>query len=314
MPTKIDTITPEQEARFGEWSDMWIKIGLSCEPADFETAKNAALRAYDICNLERPKIVLFESSPYSTVKAAVAAWIKLNKITKLTEKEKKNLYVEALNNYRGGSFWASWGAYVSFLRDVLDWENPTLENFKIDEDLIKSCGWVWWHEDILVITDRPKEINRDEQNRLHSLTGPSISYRDGWALWHVHGIPVEKYIIENPEEITVKKIEKEDNLELRRIMIDRYKFGQEISGSAAYIIDAGGKKLDHDERFGTLWIREVANDEAIVMIEVINSTREPDGTFKKYWLRVPPTVRTAHEAVAWTFGTTTKEYMPLMET
>src|SRR5258708_19796990 len=37
------------------------------------------------------------------------------------------------------------------------------------------------------------------------------------------------------------------------------------------------------------------------MIEVINRTPEPDSSFKHYWLRVPPTMRTAREAVAWTF-------------
>jgi hypothetical protein len=50
------------------------------------------------------------------------------------------------------------------------------------------------------------------------------------------------------------------------------------------------------------------------MIEVINRTREPDGSFRRYWLRVPPTMRTAHEAVAWTFNMSAEQYAPEMET
>ena len=47
------------------------------------------------------------------------------------------------------------------------------------------------------------------------------------------------------------------------------------------------------------------------MVEVRNSTPEPDGSRKTYFLRVPPTVRTAREAVAWTFGLGAVEYRPL---
>ena len=43
---KITKITPEQASRFGEWAERWIKIGLSTEPADFDRATAAALRAY----------------------------------------------------------------------------------------------------------------------------------------------------------------------------------------------------------------------------------------------------------------------------
>lgn len=35
---------------------------------------------------------------------------------------------------------------------------------------------------------------------------------------------------------------------------------------------------------------------------VVNSTPEADGTYCRYFLRVPPTIGTARAAVAWTFG------------
>jgi hypothetical protein len=97
-------------------------------------------------------------------------------------------------------------------------------------------------------------------------------------------------------------------------MIERYRHGEEIHGAAAFIRDAGGRRLDHDERFGTLWRRNFVGDEPIVMIEVVNRTPEPDGSFKRYWLRVPPTVRTAREAVAWTFNMPAEQYAPEIET
>jgi hypothetical protein len=39
-------------------------------------------------------------------------------------------------------------------------------------------------------------------------------------------------------------------------MIERYRHGEEVSGAAAYIRDAGGERLDRDEHYGTLWRRE----------------------------------------------------------
>ena len=50
------------------------------------------------------------------------------------------------------------------------------------------------------------------------------------------------------------------------------------------------------------------------MVEVVNSTPEPDGTSRTYWLRVPPATRTAREGIAWTFGLTEAEYHPEKQT
>jgi hypothetical protein len=50
--------------------------------------------------------------------------------------------------------------------------------------------------------------------------------------------------------------------------------------------DAGAKRLDHDPAFGTLWYRDLDRDEPIVMVEVVNHSAEPDGSFKRYLLRV----------------------------
>ncbi len=50
------------------------------------------------------------------------------------------------------------------------------------------------------------------------------------------------------------------------------------------------------------------------MVEVVNSTPEPDGSHRTYWLRVPPSTRTAREGVAWTFGLDSAAYEPLVQT
>ena len=66
--------------------------------------------------------------------------------------------------------------------------------------------------------------------------------------------------------------------------------------------DANGELVSQDD-YGKLWRLRVAGDEDLVMVELVNSTAEPDGTRKIYLERVPPTMRTAREAIAWQCGT-----------
>jgi AraC-like DNA-binding protein len=126
-------------------------------------------------------------------------------------------------------------------------------------------------------------------------------------------VRVPQYVVECTQEISVERIETEANAKIRRIMTERYRHGEEINGGAGHIRDAGGERLDHDERFGTLWRRNLPDDEPIVMLEMAHRTPEPDGHFKHYWLRVPPTTQTAHEAVAWTLDVPTEDYAPTIE-
>lgn len=189
---------------------------------------------------------------------------------------------------------------------MLGWRDDTLPRFEIDEALTRSCGWVWWHENVVAISDRPSAIHRDEQGRLHNESGPSIAYRDGWALHHWHGVPVQPSVIERPETITAEQVEKEENAEVRRVLVTRM-------GMEKYITESRLKPVRSDD-FGVLYRKEQEGDEPLVVVKVVNSTPEPDGSKKDYWLRVPPDVRSAREAVAWTFGLKAEEYVPAVET
>jgi hypothetical protein len=104
---------------------------------------------------------------------------------------------------------------VSFLRDVAGWRDEVLERFEIDENLVKSCGWVWWHENVLAISDRPEIICRDEIGRLHCETGPAIKYRDGWSIYSWHGVTVPAHWIENKTTLNPAEVLKCENVEQR---------------------------------------------------------------------------------------------------
>ena len=129
------------------------------------------------------------------------------------------------SNYRGAQLWVSWHAYITFLRDVCDWEDPVLENFALDEAIATSCGFVWWAEEVVSISDRPIRVSRDNGGRLHHEDKKALEYSDGWGFysWHGYRIPDQyNWIIENKSKITPAKIEKETNAEIRRIMLEIY--------------------------------------------------------------------------------------------
>jgi len=160
--------------------------------------------------------------------------------------------------------------------------------------------------DSVVLVPRPSL--RVQNRRLHCDTGPAISWPTPKAArffaWKgILGIPW--HAIEAPGLITVEDILNERNQEIRHVLAERY-------GVPRFLSEAHAELL-HQDRFGTLYRVNFPLDEPLVMVKVVNGTPEADGTRKAYFLRVPPTTRTAHEAVSWTFGLT-DGYAPLVET
>jgi hypothetical protein len=172
--------------------------------------------------------------------------------------------------------------------------------------LAAECCWWWPCEEVCLFCERPITISLDTSGRLHGEKGAALQFPDGWKIYAWHGVQAPADIIERPETLTPERIERETNIEARRMMIER--FGEER------FLEETGVKVVHADTYGTLYRRDVAGQEPILMVRVKNSTPEPDGTIKTYRLRVPPWIETAKEAVAWTFGLSEERYAPLQET
>lgn len=100
---------------------------------------------------------------------------------------------------------------------------------------------------------------------------------------------------------TAHHILNQPNVEIHRVMLER--FGE------TRFMDELGAQAYHQDDFGVLYRVDIPNDEPLVMVNV----KDPS-TNRQYFLRVPPTIQTAHAAVAWTFGMTANQYKPDMET
>ena len=304
---KITSLTPEQSAQMAGWAEKWIQIGLSTEPANFELAEDAAMRAYDLIGNKRPKIVLRASSPFdATLKGAVAVaqlsqgvpvtadtmtQAEARALLKQVARQNGNELKDVLYNSGISSLWAGFASFATFFRDVCGLDDPVfLRNLQVNEDLVRSCGWTWWHEQVVVISDRPCVIRRDDEGRLHCENGPSMEYPDGWALYNWHGVAIPGAWVTGHKP-TAQEALTWPNIEQRRCACEIVGWHQILAELNSQVIDR-----DSDQEIGTL-----------LEVDLPDSGRErflqvQCGTGRTFAIPVPPTVETALEANAWTYG------------
>jgi hypothetical protein len=409
---KITKLTPEQEAQIPGWAKKWVDIGLSTEPADFEAATEAALKAYALCNLKRPMVVLRMGSPYGATVGGALAWQMLRSLrpdqvwdqvrdqvgaqvrdqvwdqvraqvrdqvgdqvgdqvraqvwdqvgAQVRDQVRAQVWAQVRNqvwdqvraqvrdqvrdqvwdqvrdqvrdqvwaqvraqvgdqvwaqvrdqvgqaakagiNNDGASNigWAGYAAWCSYFRDVCGWRGDTLSKFEIFESLVKSCGWTWWHENVLAISDRPKTIKRDNEGRLHCENGPSIAYRDGWSLHHWHGVSIP------PEWVTGKKPSAKEALHWANV--EQRRAACEILGWQHILAELDAKVIDKD-----------ADAQIGTLLEVNLPDSGPErflsvrcGTGRQFALPVPREVDTALAANAWTYGLDKLSFKPEIRT
>jgi hypothetical protein len=184
------------------------------------------------------------------------------------------------------------------------------EHLDLLATLARSAGPWWPYPDACVMTERPERFEVQPAPPggghgwmvLHSLDGPALAWRDGLAVHAWYGAPVpDRY---TTGDLTAEDWLSEPNAELRRLIAEQM-------GYARLLDDLRAEKIASDE-YGTLWRLLVrrSDDEEVVLVDVVNSTVEPDGSQRRYVLRVPPGQRVPRDAIGWTFGLPPGTYQP----
>jgi len=217
--------------------------------------------------------------------------------------------IEEAKDERGSEIYGQNETWLCFY-EFMEWAGcKGLEGTHGLQELAKHAGWWIPYENVAVVSDRPKELHLDSEGRLHSHSRPAIEFRDGWKYYASHGMELPAWIIEYPKRLTVEAIDGEENVEIRRVMLEIYGMENYLENGNAELIDR-----DPDLHIGELYKRSQEDDEDIFMLKMLNSTPNPDGTFKVYVIRVPPTMKTAKQAVAWSYGfDDPEEYNPVRQ-
>lgn len=295
----ITKLTKEQEAKISDYTKKWLDYGLNTDECDFEKAKAAVKQCYKLAGLSEPKIFLgpFNCPMEACIANAVVEYYENGENKNINKKKFNEFLRKNIKKYFSAQIYGNMDSWFCFYDFFIN--EGLIENNQLDGliELAKHSGWWTPLSDVVILQHRPKKITFDEENRLHDLDGPAIEYR-GHGLsnvYAIHGIRVTKKIIDR--DFTWKDIDSEENAELRRVLIDLY-------GLKRYIKDSNAKKI-HEDDFGTLYLKAQDDDEDILIVKVVNSTAEPDGSFKDYFLRVDPKlyggIKTARAAVASTW-------------
>lgn len=282
----IEKLTKNQEAKMPEYANKWIQKGISKTFPSEKRVTEIISAFYRNAGEPTPQIKIV-NSPSEAVALAKKMGAANSEIQ------------FAWMHHDSGSI-----GFYEFFRKETDVKNiEATDLFVAGSEL----GWTLFFDEICIVSKKPivhfevknEDIKTEQTSPLHRMDGPAIDYGkdDPCNVYAIGGVIVQAYVVENPEKITVSDIENESNAEVRRVKINQY-------GQSRYIQDSGSEIVNEDD-FGVLYRKKLNNDEDLMMVKVINSTQEPDGTFKDYFIRVDPKsyggLRTARQAVASTW-------------
>ena len=307
---KLEKLTDAQLARLPQIRDEWLAIGLSTEPLNFEAAKSAVVKIYAAAGLEPPKWFFRFQSP---IAAAIAAAM-LKTGDQVRDQVRDQVGAQVWDQVRD-QVWDQVGAQVYGAHDA-NWLGfySAFAEFGITDaarleplgELAKHCGWWAPYEGMVILQDRPSVLRFDDQKRLHCEDGPAIRYPDGLVeVFAWHGTRIPREWIEDKKSLTGKIALSIENVEQRRAAC-------EIIGWANILEQLKAKTIDKHE-----------NPEIGELIEV----NLPDSgkerflcvmcaTKRRFAIPVPPNMKTALQASAWTYcmEDALNDYLPEVRT
>jgi hypothetical protein len=260
----------------------------------------------------------FRSRPPNSVSTAVAAAVTLGDPL---ERERPFAWLRRVGHRLKGGLMPRWmeasfrdssfsqhdapplGVF-QYLREVCALQRQTDKVTSLCQ-LAANIGWIVPHRRVCWLVDRHSVLVTDDRGRLHNPKGAALKFEDGWSFYAWKGVRLPSWMIERSHEITPARIDRERDPVVRRCMI-------EVMTPERYIREGDPMRISEDET-GILWSKIWTSWDAWAAVEVVNGTPEPDGTTRHYFLQVPPTVRSARQAVAWTYGLTELEYRALRQ-
>jgi hypothetical protein len=143
---------------------------------------------------------------------------------------------------------------------------------------------------IYIASEKPVEVHwRDRL--LHNDNGPAVLFRDGYALYALHGVRVEKKLVETPaNDLDPKLALREVNTEIRREIIR--KIGIEL-----FISKIGAKTVD---KCGDYELLDLSRHFTDMKLRYLKMKNPSTGTW--HVEGIPPGISTCKEALSWRIG------------
>lgn len=242
MGKTIDKLTPEQEARIPEHLKEYMEIGWCSEPSDRHKAEEAMAALYKRTGKKVPEFVWFDS-PLGAVKCIFES-----------TGERVTLFGE------DGNLDAPWLCHRTFCASLIpDLDEDLKKHLSEWDQLCRSTGPCYPYTNYCLMTERPVRALRDEQDLLHSEDGPALQYKDGFAVYAIHGVRLPKVIaqkaVETPWLMTIEDIDGHDfDEDIRTLLLNRWCWEEKYSdgnrkgiNGHRYLIETGANPIHADK-------------------------------------------------------------------
>jgi len=163
------------------------------------------------------------------------------------------------------------------------------------------AGWIMPYTYICFASERPEYLHLDENRRLHCETGPAIRYSDGFEIYAWHGTQFPKEWIKTKPSASDALYW--NNTEQRRVACEMVGWDAILNQLDAVTIDK-----NKDPEIGELLCVDIPGigEEKFLRVHC--------GTGRQFALPVPPKMKTALQANAWTWGLSPRQYKPEVRT
>ena len=195
---------------------------------------------------------------------------------------------------QGGNQWSGWSAYLSFFRHVVklgETHGVDFSKWAHWETLSERSGVRYVHEDFCIISDRPRVLKVDDQNRPHCPDGPYCEWSDGFALYAFRGTRIPAKWILDKSSLTPETALTHSNIEERRAAAEILGWAEVLAALKPVVIDE-----DRDPEIGTLLQVDLPDSKGSKFLKV------RCGTGRSFVLPVPSEMKTALQANAWTYN------------
>lgn len=183
-----------------------------------------------------------------------------------------------------------WNGFYDFiLNELFEEEIPNYQSFIEYNKALEHIHSFIPFKDIVFISDNPVELNLNSDGRLSHIDKPAMMYEDGYSLFYINGVKIDKKFIEIPKE----EIKSEDVLAIQNAE-ERMQVMKKV-GLGRFFDSLEKKTIDKQDDYELMLVK--LNDEDCEFLKMVNPS-----TGEIHLEGVAPNTKTVSDALAWRNG------------
>ena len=329
--SRIEILTPAQEARIPEFRDAWRSVVTT--PINRERATAIVGQLYKRMGHEPPRVMFLDSPlamylAYGMLQPTLGALfdrtgpnLRDQLRDQLWDQLRDQLWGQLggqLGDQLRGQLWGqlrgqlyqterpewavAWSAWFDFSRYI--GVNLDPQKYDLFTSFARECGWVLPYQGICFMSDRPRTVRWNAEGRLHNPDGPAVEFADGYGLWAYDGVRLPEQYQKPVSEWESGWLLEEQNAELRRVLIQGLGYERlmrelealrlDVWSGVSLSPDAAGTYREVENRYELYRITKNVDVEPIHLLKMTCPS-----TGHTHVGRVPPDIISAFEGARW---------------